>query len=279
MTPVSLADAKRRLARLGGLPDSAIDLIEAGLALANLDHPSRDPESYRTLLDDMAGILGETSDRATTAEERAAALAAVLIGRFGLIGDDRDEDSLDSANLMQVLDRRRGPANTLGLIWLHLGRQQGWPVEPLSFPGHFLLRLSDADGQRIIIDPFWGGRKCDASGLRDLLKSAAGLGAELEPAHYAPQSNRDVLLRLQTAVKMRYLRHAELGPALRTVEAMLLFAPDQVNLWREVGLMHLRQGNLRAAIGGLEQFVTRAPNSPARHRTSVLLQDLRARLS
>lgn len=279
MTPLSLVETKRRLARLGGLPDSAIDLVEAGLALASLDHPSRDPARYRALLDEMAEALAPIARQAESAEERCAALAAVLTGQFGLIGDDRDEDSLDSANLMQVLDRRRGPAGTLGLIWLHLGRLQGWPVEPLAFPGHCLLRLSDAQGQRIIIDPFWGGRPCDASGLRDLLKMAAGLGAELEPAHYAVQSNRDVLLRLQTAIKMRYLRHAELGPALQTVETMLLFAPDQVALWREAGLMHLRQGNLRAAIAALEQYVARAPNSATRHRTCVLLQDLKARLS
>lgn len=279
MTPLSRVEARQCLARLGNLPDSAIDLIEAGLALASLDHPSRDPEPYRSLLDEMTEALRHAAERADSTEKRAAALATVLTGRFGLIGDDRDEDSLDSANLMQVLDRRRGPANTLGLIWLHLGRQQGWPIEPLAFPCHFLLRLSDAHGQRIIIDPFWGGRPCDASGLRDLLKTAAGLGAELEPAHYAAQSNRDVLLRLQTAIKMRYLRHAELGPALQTVETMLLFAPDQIALWREAGLMHLRQGNLRAAIAALEQFVTRAPNSMTRHRTSVLLQDLRTRLS
>ncbi len=279
MTPLSLADAKRTLARLGTLADQAIDLVEAGLALASLDHPSRDPEYYRSLLQEMANALGEIADQAENAEARSTALATVLIGRFGLVGDDRDEDSLDSANLMQVLDRRRGPAITLGMIWLHLGRQQGWPVEPLAFPGHFLLRLADDRGQRIIIDPFWGGRQRDVTELRDLLKTAAGLGAELEPAHYAVQSNRDVLLRLQSAIKMRYLRHAELGPALQTVETMLLFAPDQIALWREAGLMHLRQGNLRAAITALEQFVARAPNSATRHRTSVLLQDLKTRLS
>jgi regulator of sirC expression with transglutaminase-like and TPR domain len=178
-----------------------------------------------------------------------------------------------------VLDRRRGPANSLGLIWLFLGQRQGWPVESLTFPGHCLLRLSDASGRRLIVDPFWAGRVCDASALRELLKAAAGLGAELEPGHYEAQTNRGVLLRLQTAVKLRYLRHAELDLALRTVETMQLFAPDQIALWREAGLMHLRQGNLRASIAALEQFVTRAPNSAARHRTCVLLEDLRTRLS
>lgn len=278
MAPSSPIDARRKLADLSGSPDQAIDLAEAGLMLACLDHPNRDPDHYRALLDEMADAIGNAARRAETAEDRSAALASVLTGRFGLVGDDRDEDILDSANLMQVLDRRRGPANPLGLIWLHLSRRQGWTAEALAFPGHFLLRLADAQGRRVIIDPFWGGRLCDASSLRDLLKTSAGLGAELEPSHYAAQSNREVLIRLQTAVKTRYLRHAELGPALKAVEAVLLFAPDQIALWREAGLMHLRQGNLRAAVAALEQFVARAPNSTARHRASVLLQDLKTRL-
>jgi regulator of sirC expression with transglutaminase-like and TPR domain len=279
MASFSPADARDRLAKLGGLPDSSIDLAEAGLMLARFDHPSRELETYRSLLDEMVGALGNRAENAETVTERIEAMAAVLGGGFRLIGDDRDDDRLDSANLMQVLDRRRGPANSLGLIWLHVGRKLGWPIEPLAFPGHFLLRLSDVLGRRVIIDPFWGGRLCDASGLRDLLKAAVGLAAELEPAHYAALSNRDVLLRLQTSIKLRYLRHAELGLALRTVELMLLFAPDQIALWREFGLMHLRQGNVRASIAALEQFVARAPNSATRHRTCVLLEDLRTRLT
>jgi regulator of sirC expression with transglutaminase-like and TPR domain len=75
------------------------------------------------------------------------------------------------------------------------------------------------------------------------------------------------------------LRHAQLRQALDVVEATLLFAPDQVSLWREAGMMHLRQGNVAAAIAALDQFVARAPNSPLRHRTSVLVQDLRRRLT
>ena len=70
------------------------------------------------------------------------------------------------------------------------------------------------------------------------------------------------------------------------------FSPDDIDtyiqdpagniVWyhqREAGLMHLRQGNLKASVAALEQFVARSPNSPARHRTSVLLQDLRDKMN
>jgi regulator of sirC expression with transglutaminase-like and TPR domain len=154
-----------------------------------------------------------------------------------------------------------------------------WRAEPLAFPAQVLLRLTGQEGERLIFDPFAGGQPLGPADLRIMLKTSAGASAELDPAHYAGQSNRDLLLRLQTGVKLRYLRHAELRRALETVEAMLLFAPDQIGLWREAGLMHLRQGNIRASITALEQFVARSPNSPARHRTCVLIQDLRQRLS
>lgn len=277
--PAVVAEARRELARLAELPDSRIDLGEAGLALATLDHPNRDRGYYRALLAEMTTALGVFAASARSAEDRRLALSAVLAGQFGLIGDDRDEDELDSANLMQILDRRRGPAIPLGLLWLHQARQQSWTVEALSFPGHILLRLTGLEGDRVILDPYSGGRLLGAADLRDMLKIAAGAGAELAPGHYASQSNREVLLRLGTSIKLRYLRHAELRRALDTVEAMLLFAPDQLGLWREAGLMYLRQGNLRSSIAALEQFVARSPNSPARHRTSVLLQDLRSKLT
>ena len=241
------------------LSDDGIDLVEAALALAALETPRRERQHYRALLADMAVAVADLGRGAETAEARIGVLGDVLTGRFRVIGDDRDEDELSSANLMQVLDSRRGPALSLGLLWLHLGRGQGWAMDALAFPGQVLLRLSGIDGQRIILDPFRGGCILHVAELRDLLKASVGLAAELEPAHYAALSNREVLLRLQTSVKLRYLRHAQLKHAVKTVEAMLLFAPGQVSLWREAGLMHLRLGDLQAAIAALEVFVAHAP--------------------
>lgn len=275
---MSLADAKGELARMAQLSDADIDLAEAGLVLAALDHPRRDRQPYRSLLAEMTAALAERTLNADVAADRAAGLAAVLAGRYRLVGDE-DEDEPDSTNLMRLLDRRRGAATILGLVWLHLGRRQGWAMAPLAFPGRLLLRLDGAEGSRAILDPCAEGRCLQAADLRELLKAASGSAAELEPSHYAALSNRDLLVRLQTAVKLHHLRHAQLPRAVATVEATLLFAPDQANLWREAGLMHLRQGDLPRAIRALEQFVARAPNSTARHRTSALLQELRQKLT
>ena len=37
----------------------------------------------------------------------------------------------------------------LSILWLHVGRAQGWEMDGLNFPGHFVLRLDGPDGRAI----------------------------------------------------------------------------------------------------------------------------------
>lgn len=270
------AAIREELRCLATQPDETIDLGEAALALAAYERPSVRRDIYPAVLAALRQAVAAQAGDAADAATRAAALTGVVVGEYRFRGDDRDE-TIDGLDLMRAIDRRRGPALTLGILYLHIARALGWAMEPLSFPGHFLLRLDDADGHRIILDAFDGTLLLDAAELRARLKALVGHEAELAPEHYAPLSNRAVLLRLQNGIKFRLLREGRLERALRTVEAALLFAPEHLPLWREAGMMHLRLGDLPSAIAALEEFVARAPDSVARHRIGVLLQELRGR--
>jgi len=289
LPPVEIRDL---LKAIGAQADESIDLAEAALILAAERAGPVALEPYRAHLDDLArriaqaagtqvadAQVAEESEGAQSVESRIAALNQVLINDLRYSGDEKDYDNLENANLVRVIDRRRGLPVTLGILYLHGARAQGWPAEGLSFPSHFLIRVEGADGRRAILDPFNGGRTLDAAGLRELLKSMVGSTAELAPSQYEPTSNREILVRLQNNIKLRLLRHGELDDALALVKSMLLFAPDEIMLWRETGMMQLRLGDLPSAVLSLEQFVARAPNSTTRHRTTVLLQDLRSRLT
>src|SRR5205085_5780046 len=181
-------------------------------------------------------------------------------------------------NLMRVVDRRKGLPVALGILYLHAARAQGWDAVGLGFPGHFLIRLTER-AERLILDPFHGGRICDAAGLRELLKVMAGQEVELSPEHYAPVADRDVLLRLQNNLKSRLLQAEQHERALRVVETMLMLAPDMAELWQEAGLLNARLGNIRAAMRSLEGFVTRAAEGAARHQAAARLQQLKAKLN
>jgi regulator of sirC expression with transglutaminase-like and TPR domain len=161
---------------------------------------------------------------------------------------------------------------------MHAARAQGWQAAGLSFPGHFLIRLSEGP-ERLILDPFHGGRICGAADLRELLKAGGGQESELQPEHYAPVSDRDVLLRLQNNLKARLIQAEHYERAVSVAETMLMLAPDLAELWREAGALHARLGNLRSAAASIEQFVLRAPEGAARHQGAVLLQQLRSKLN
>jgi regulator of sirC expression with transglutaminase-like and TPR domain len=210
--------------------------------------------------------------------ERARALNEIILLKYGYSGDALTYDDLQNANLMRVVDRRKGLPVALGILYMHAGRAQGWETVGLAFPGHFLVRLSNGP-ERLILDPFHGGRICTAAELRELLKATAGSESELRTEHYAPVSDRDVLLRLQNNLKARLIQAERYERAVVVAETMLMLAPDLAELWREAGLLHARLGNMRSAAAALEQFVLRAPDAMARRQASALLRQLRSKLN
>jgi regulator of sirC expression with transglutaminase-like and TPR domain len=276
-----LADRAACERLLRGIAAAGIEPVAIGaaaLALAAFDRPRGDLSRYFHHLDLLAQDVAAAAASASGIDARVAALNAVIRGKYGYEGDNLTYDDLQNANLMRVIDRRRGLPVALGILYIHAARAQGWEICGLGFPGHFLIRL-DAAGERTIIDPFHGGAVRDATSLRELLKTMGGSAVELNPEHYAPVPDRQVLLRLQNNIKLRLVRSNRLEQALAVLDGMLLFSPDQAALWQEAGLLNARLGNYRAAIAALEEFLRREDDAAARHQAAALLQQCKTRLN
>jgi regulator of sirC expression with transglutaminase-like and TPR domain len=280
---IDKAEIVRILTNAGAQPDFAIDIGECALALAALDRPRVDLTRYRRHLVTLSDEIAEAAlDRMETGtpdlEARIDAIRAVVYGRYGYAGDSLTYDDLQNANLMRVIDRRKGMPIALGILVIALARNLEWAAEGINFPGHFLVRLA-CGGRSTIVDPFNGGEPCGVVALRELLKSVAGPEAELEPTHYTPAKNRDVLLRLQNNIKLRLLREGSGERAARIIEAMLMIAPDNAALWRESGLIHGELGNMRRGLDELRQALALERDPRSQHQTAVLIQELSARVN
>jgi regulator of sirC expression with transglutaminase-like and TPR domain len=273
-----LEQCARYLRRLAAVDSPVLPIAEAALALASFERPRVALGRYRQHLDTLARDVGRHVEADADLAARARALNEIILLKHGYSGDELTYDDVQNANLMRVVDRRKGLPVALGILYLHAARAQGWDSVGLAFPGHFLIRLSEG-AQRLIIDPFHRGRTCDAAALRELLKAMAGQEVELTPTHYAPVPDRDVLLRLQNNVKSRLLQAGSAEPALRVVQTMLLLAPDLAGLWHEAGVLNARLGNIRAAVEALQEFLVRAPEGGPRHQAAALLQQLRSKLN
>jgi len=268
----------RFLRGLGASREQFLPIAEAALALASFERPRVGPSRYREHLRVLARDVGRHAGAGGDAAAHARALNEIILLKNGYTGDELTYDDLQNANLMRVVDRRKGLPVALGILYMHAGRAQGWETVGLAFPGHFLIRLSDG-AERLILDPFHGGQVCRAAELRELLKATTGQESELQAEYYAPVSDRDVLLRLQNNLKARLLQAERHERAVGVVETMLMLAPDLAELWREAGMLHARLGNMRAAAAALEQFVLRAPDGMARHQAAAMLQQLKAKLN
>lgn len=273
----------RRLSAFGALDDDEIGLTETALVLASAERPGIDIAAYERhlekLTDDVAAYAGkDADDLATGLAMRVEALRQILVRRHGYGGSDDAYEDFDCANLMRVIDRRDGLPTLLGVLYLHVGRALGWTIEGLDFPPRFLVRLEFA-GERVILDPFDGGRILEPFDLRGLYKAVSGPHVEISPDHTRAMSNRAILLRSRRNAKVLHLRSENLGDALDVVETLLLLAPDEPTLWREAGVLNARLDKVSAAITSLEEYLKKAGADASRYRTSILLQELRAKLN
>jgi regulator of sirC expression with transglutaminase-like and TPR domain len=279
--PPEVADPEGCARFLRGLGTSEAriwPIAEAALALAAIERPRVAVARYREELQLIARDVGRHRGAGGDLDARARALGETILLQHGYSGDRLNYDDLQNANLMRVIDRRKGLPVVLGILFIDAGRAQGWEMAGLAFPGHFLVRLSDGR-QHLIVDPFHDGRICSAPELRELLKAVIGADSELLPSHYAPVADREVLLRLQNNLKSRLVQERQFARAAQILETMLMLAPDSAELWGEAGMLYRELGNMRAAAAALEQYVVRVPDGLARHRAAALLQQLRRQLN
>ena len=263
------------LREIAAREDSEIDLVEGALALAAMDRPGVALNRYR---DHVARLAEDVGASLTAGANLGDALKDVVLEQHGYAGDTLTYDDIQNANLMRVIDRKKGLPVSLGILYMQAARSNGQLADGLNFPGHFMIRIGDGADLHIV-DPFNGGIERTAADLRDLLKATAGLEAELSPDHWAAVGNRDVLVRLQNNIKARHERAGRAGDALRVIEQMQLFAPDMMLLWREAGILHARIGNMNAAIAAFEEIVERAESEQARQDALSIIQKLNARLN
>ncbi|WP_191083013.1 SirB1 family protein [Roseococcus microcysteis] len=276
-------EARAALDAVGQLPDDEIDIGAAALQFARIDAPDADWRAAGGLLSDLArqAVEAATADARADAgdvEARRATLARLLHTDWGFAGDTATYDDPRNANLIHVLERRRGLPVALGILWLHVADAAGWAAHGVDFPGHFLVALGSARGPALL-DVFGGGVALGAPELRGLIKAVEGPKAELRPGLVVPMTRRAVLLRLQNNIKLRRLRAGDLEAALTCTRDMLRIAPDHAALWREAGLMEQRLDRIGAALASLDRSLELEPEGEAASRIRGLVEELRNRLN
>ena len=277
---MSVAPSLDRLRELCAGDDGArIDLLEAALVMSALRHD--DPVDLTPFRHHVAAMSAEVADLVHRRGANPESLAEVIARSYAYRGDSETYDDLQNADLVRVVERRKGLPVALSILYLHLARSQGWAADGLAFPAHFLIRVG-IDGGRHVVDPFNEGLVRDAAELRALLRQVLGEAAELKPAHFEAVADREVLLRLENNVRLRLVKREDWQDAALSLERMLAIAPDRPELLFEAGQINARLDKRRAAIAAFERFLAVEDgkgDAAVRQRASSLLQELRRGLN
>ena len=255
-------------AQLIARDDTRIDLARACLLIAQDAYPGLDVERYMGEIERMAIRLRGRLPQTGGAEERVVALNQFLYGDLGYWGNTEDYDDPRNSYLNEVIERKTGIPITLSILYMELGRRIGLPLEGVSFPGHFLVRLKLRGGM-LVLDPFSGGAPQSEEELRRRVKRVIPDGvADDLPAAELPldqfleaATNRQILSRVLRNLKRVYRESDKPERMLDVLNRMLLVTPDASAELRERGLVYQRLECYRAALKDLTDYAEREPDA------------------
>jgi len=270
-------------ARLIAGEDARIDLARACLLIAQDAYPELDVERYLGEIERMATRLRGRLPQNCGAEDRVVALNQFLYDDLGYWGNTEDYYDPRNSYLNEVIERKTGIPITLSILYMELGRRIGLPLEGVSFPGHFLVRLPLRGGM-IVLDPFAGGAPQSEDELRSRVKRVIpdGVADDLPAAELPldqflePATNRQILTRVLRNLKGIYRESDKPERMLDVLNRMLLVTPDASAELRDRGYVYQRLECYRAALKDLSDYAEREPDAPDLDEVRSRLMELSA---
>lgn len=264
--------------------DARIDLAHACLMIAEDAYPGLAVERYLGDIERLALRLRARMPQRSGAEERVAALNEFIYEDLGFHGNTDDYYDPRNSYLNEVIDRRTGIPITLAVLYMGLGRRAGLPLEGVSFPGHFLVRLRLRGGV-LVLDPFEGGMPQSEADLRGRLQRVIPSGvagdvpvAELPLDQFLEAAtNRQILARVLRNLKAIYRDTDQPERLLAVLNRMLVVAPEAAAELRDRGIVYQRMECYRAALKDLTAYLEREPQASDLDEVRARLMEVSAR--
>jgi regulator of sirC expression with transglutaminase-like and TPR domain len=240
------------------------DLAEASLLLAQDAYPEVDVPGYLGRLDEIAAAIRRRIASDAFAEQKVLALNYYLFNELHYSGNIDDYYDPRNSYLNEVMERRTGIPITLSILYLEVGRRIGLNLKGISFPGHFLVKLSVKRGE-LVLDPFIGGEAQSESDRRKRLAQVLPAGqaerASLE-RYLEPATSRQIIARVLRNLKNIYMRTQDLERTLAVMHRMLLVVPESAEELRDRGLVYQQLECFRPALSDLQNYLRRRPDAP-----------------
>ncbi|MCO5169902.1 MAG: transglutaminase-like domain-containing protein [Planctomycetes bacterium] len=255
--------------------EDALDLGEAALLIGAEAEPGTDVARWLRRLDALGDEVRPRVQAARGPADQALALCRFLYDEYGLRGNRDAYYDPRNSYLHHVLARGLGIPITLAVVLVEVGRRAGLPLVGVGFPAHFLVRHRDHD---LFLDPFDQGRPLSLAGCRALLEERAGGAVPFQPDLLRPASGHEVLARMLRNLKAIHLREGDLEAALGVAERLVLVRPDDPEERRDRGLLSAALRRPGPAVDDLAGYLARRPAAPDARAVRAQLEAAKRRL-
>jgi len=257
--------------------DDSIPLFEAALAIAQDVDPQLDLAATQAEVDTLAARLQRRLAPDASSVQKLRMLNHFFYRELGFAGNVNDYYDPDNSYLHRVISTRRGIPISLAVLYMELAQQIGLDVKGISFPGHFLMKLSIQSGD-IVLDPF-NGVSLSREELEERLEpyfeqhsypGAIPLSYYLHAAH-----PREILVRMLRNLKALFVEHMRWQRVLGVQQRLLILLPGEITERRDRGLAYANLECPQAALADIEAYLAERPYAPDAETLRSKLPELR----
>jgi regulator of sirC expression with transglutaminase-like and TPR domain len=242
--------------------DTDFPLLEAAAAIAQDEEPTLDIQAVLATCDALMVRLKRRLKRDAEPIQQLTALNQFFYQELGFSGNANNFYAPENSYLNEVFRTRRGIPISIAVIWLELARGLGLQADGVSFPGHFLVKVTLPEGL-VVLDPLTG----QSLGLERLSEQLLPFRNRTEDGEDAdtplglylqPATPRDILIRMLRNLKEIFSSQTD-WPRLKCVlDRLIVLNPDALYEIRDRGLACIEMGLNEQARDDLNVYVSQA---------------------
>ena len=248
--------------------DQNFPLLEAAAAIAQDEEPALDVQEVLGTCDALLVRLKRRLKHEAEPLQKLTVLNQFFYNELGFGGNTNNFYAPENSYLNEVFRTRRGIPISIAVIWLELAQALDLHAEGVSFPGHFLVKVTLPEGL-VVMDPLSGEslgldhlaerlapyRQC-IDGSDDVEDTDTPLGLYLQPA-----MPRDILTRMLRNLKEIFSSQSDWQRLKCVLDRLIVLNPDAIYERRDRGLALMSLGLNAEARDDLQAYVSQATDA------------------
>ena len=263
--------------------DAQFPLLEAAATLAQDEEPELDVQQ---VLDDVARVLKRVQGRLPQGADdltRLAILNQIFYKEMGFARNANDYYAPENSHVHEVIRTRRGIPVSLALIWLELAQGLHLQAKGISFPGHFLVKVTLGEGL-VVMNPV-NGESLGVEQLAEMLAPYRDGADQLANADLDDGETplglylqdcppRDMLARMLRNLKEIHRAQEDWPRMLAVLDRLVILLPEVPSERRDRGLVHAELGQARQALSDFQAYLEAEPLAPDQSALRARMNEL-----